>query len=300
MREGLPARHPETPTIGRMTAHMLDGKTVAKEIYLEVAAAVAARVEHGGSRPKLATVLVGEDPASAQYVSLKQKNAHSVGIDSEDHRPPADTTTEQLLALVDRLNRDETVSGILIQQPTPKQIDMSRVVMAIDPVKDVDGFHPFNVGLVTLGLPGGVEPCTPAGIMELLERGGVPIAGAHAVVVGRSNLVGKPAAMLLLRRNATVTLCHSKTRDLGALTRGADILVAAAGRANLITKDMVKPGAAVVDVSTNWFEGRQVGDLGDGVDEVAGWLTPNPGGVGPMTRAMLIKNTLQAEARRRP
>jgi len=283
-----------------MTARVLDGKAVAKQIYAEVASEVAARVARGGSRPKLATVLVGDDPASAQYVALKQKNAHSVGIDAEDHRPPASTTTEELLALVDRLNRDDSVSGILIQQPTPKQIDMSRVVVALDPLKDVDGFHPFNAGLVALGLPGGVEPCTPAGIVELLERGGVAIEGARAVVVGRSNLVGKPVALLLLKRNATVTLCHSRTRDLGSLTREADILVAAAGRANLISKDMIKPGAAVVDVSTNWFEGRQVGDLGDGVAEVAGWLTPNPGGVGPMTRAMLIKNTLLAEARRRP
>jgi methylenetetrahydrofolate dehydrogenase (NADP+) / methenyltetrahydrofolate cyclohydrolase len=283
-----------------MTARVLDGKAVAKQIYEEVAREVEARIARGGSRPKLATVLVGDDPASAQYVALKQKNAHSVGIDSEDHRPPARTTTEELLDLVDRLNRDDSVSGILIQQPTPKQIDMSKVVVALDPLKDVDGFHPFNAGLVALGLPGGVEPCTPAGIVELLERGGVTIEGAHAVVVGRSNLVGKPAALLLLRRNATVTLCHSKTVDLGSITRTADILVAAAGRANLISKDMIKAGAAVVDVSTNWFEGRQVGDLGEGVAEVAGWLTPNPGGVGPMTRAMLIKNTLQAESRRRP
>jgi methylenetetrahydrofolate dehydrogenase (NADP+) / methenyltetrahydrofolate cyclohydrolase len=283
-----------------MTARVLDGKAVAKDIYAEVARQVTARVAAGGSRPKLATVLVGDDPASAQYVNLKQRNAHSVGIESEDHRPPASTTTEELLALVDRLNRDETVSGILIQQPTPKQIDMSRVVVALDPLKDVDGFHPINAGLVALGLPGGVEPCTPAGIVELLLRAGIQIEGANAVVVGRSNLVGKPAALLLLRRSATVTLCHSRTKDLASHTRSADILVAAAGRANLILKDMVKPGAAVVDVSTNWFEGRQVGDFGPGVEEVAGWLTPNPGGVGPMTRAMLIKNTLQAEVRRRP
>ena len=283
-----------------MTARVLEGKAVAKQIYEEVAREVAARVARGGSRPKLATVLVGDDPASAQYVTLKQRNAHSVGIESEDHRPPAATTTEELLALVGMLNRDESVSGILIQQPTPKQIDMSSVVVALDPMKDVDGFHPFNAGLVALGLPGGLEPCTPAGIVLLLERGGVPIDGARAVVVGRSNLVGKPSALLLLRRNATVTLCHSRTKDLGSVTRTADILISAAGRANLISKDMIKPGAAVVDVSTNWLEGRQVGDFGEGIVEVAGWLTPNPGGVGPMTRAMLIKNTLQAEARRRP
>jgi methylenetetrahydrofolate dehydrogenase (NADP+)/methenyltetrahydrofolate cyclohydrolase len=282
-----------------VTARILDGKAVAKQIFGEVAQAVAARVAAGGSQPKLVTVLVGADPASAQYVELKQRNARQVGIDSEDHRLPARTTTEELFALVDRLNRDETVSGILVQQPTPSQIDMSRIVLALDPVKDVDGFHPINAGRVALGLSGGVEPCTPAGIIELLQRSGIVIEGANAVVVGRSNLVGKPTALLLLRRNATVTICHTRTRDLAAHTRGADILVAAAGKANLISRDMVKPGASVVDVSTNWADGRQVGDLGPGVDEVAGWLTPNPGGVGPMTRAMLIKNTYEAEARRR-
>jgi len=256
-------------------------------------------VSRGGSRPRLATVLVGDDPASAAYVALKQRNAGNVGIESEDHRLPSTTTTEELLALVERLNRDELVSAILIQQPAPKQIDMHRVVFAIDPVKDVDGFHPINAGLVALGLPGGVEPCTPAGIVLLLERSGIRIEGANAVVVGRSNLVGKPTALLLLKRNATVTLCHTRTQDLGGHTRGADILVAAAGHAGLIGQQMVKPGSAVVDVSTNWVGGRQIGDLGPGVDAVAGWLTPNPGGVGPMTRAMLIKNTYEAEVRRR-
>lgn len=283
-----------------MTARVLDGKAVARQIFEEVSQAVAARVSAGGARPKLATVLVGDDPASAQYVALKQKNARQVGIESEDHRLPANTTTEELLKLVSGLNADDSVSAILVQQPAPRQIDMARVVVALDPVKDVDGFHPFNAGLVALGLSGGVEPCTPAGIIELLHRAGIQIEGANAVVVGRSNLVGKPTALLLLKHNATVTLCHTRTRDLASHTRNADILIAAAGKANLITKDMVKSGASVVDVSTNWSGGRQVGDLGPGVDEVAGWLTPNPGGVGPMTRAMLIKNTYQAEVRRRP
>ena len=283
-----------------MTARILDGTAVAREIYAEVAQAVEVRTASGKPRPRLATVLVGDDAASAKYVELKQRNARSVGIDSDDHRLPASTSTEELLALVDRLNRDESVSGILVQQPAPKQIEMRRVIFALDPAKDVDGFHPVNAGLVALGLAGGLEPATPAGIVVLLERSGVPIEGANAVVVGRSNLVGKPAALLLLKRNATVTLCHTKTRDLASHTRSADILVAAAGRANLIGKDMVKPGAAVVDVSTNWVGGRQVGDLAPGVEEVAGWLTPNPGGVGPMTRAMLIKNTYEAEVRRRP
>jgi len=283
-----------------VTARVLDGRAVAKQIYEEIAQAVASRVSAGRSRPKLATVLVGDDPASAQYVELKQKNAKQVGIDSEDHRLPAGTTTDELLTLIARLNADESVSAILVQQPMPAQIDMPRIVMALDPVKDVDGFHPINAGLVALGLPGGVKPCTPAGIIELLDHAGVKIEGANAVVVGRSNLVGKPTAMLLLKRNATVTVCHTRTRDLASHTRTGDILVTAAGKANLITKEMIKPGAAVVDVSTNWSGGRQVGDLGPGVDEVAGWLTPNPGGVGPMTRAMLIKNTYEAEVRRRP
>jgi methylenetetrahydrofolate dehydrogenase (NADP+)/methenyltetrahydrofolate cyclohydrolase len=283
-----------------VTARVLDGKAIAREIYDEIAAGVAARVAKGGSRPKLATVVVGDDPASAQYVRMKQKNAKQVGIDSDDHRLPSATTTEHLLELIEKLNRDDAVSGILVQQPPPPHIDMTRVIAAIDPAKDVDGAHPLNAGLVALGLPGGVEPCTPAGIVLLLERAGVPIEGANAVVVGRSNLVGKPTAFLLLRRNATVTLCHTRTRDLAGHARNADILVAAAGKANLISRDMIKPGAAVIDVGTNIVDGKQVGDLGPGVAEVAGWLTPNPGGVGPMTRAMLIKNTFDAEVRRKP
>lgn len=283
-----------------MTAKVLDGKAVAQEIYAEIAARVQARVEEGKPRPKLATVVVGDDRASSQYVRMKQNNAKQVGIDSEDHRLPAETTTAQLLELIKKLNDDEDVSGILVQQPPPPHIDMTRVVAALDPAKDVDGAHPFNAGLVWLGLPGGVEPCTPAGIVELLTRAEIQIEGANAVIVGRSNLVGKPTALLLLKRNATVTLCHTRTRDLAGHVMKADILVAAAGKANLITKDMVKAGSAVIDVSTNWEEGKQVGDLGPGVEEVAGWLTPNPGGVGPMTRAMLIKNTYEAEVRRRP
>jgi methylenetetrahydrofolate dehydrogenase (NADP+)/methenyltetrahydrofolate cyclohydrolase len=282
-----------------VTARVLDGRAAAREIYERVAAGVAARIAGGGSRPKLATVVVGDDPASAAYVRMKQANAKQVGIDSEDHRLPASTTIDELLALVESLNRDDTVSGILVQQPAPRHIDMTRVITALDPLKDVDGAHPFNAGMVALGFEGGIEPCTPAGIIALLERAAVPIEGANAVVVGRSNLVGKPTALLLVRRHATVTVCHTRTRDLTSHTRPADILVAAAGKANLITKEMVKPGAAVIDVGTNWVDGKQVGDLGAGVADVAGWLTPNPGGVGPMTRAMLIKNTFEAEVRRR-
>jgi methylenetetrahydrofolate dehydrogenase (NADP+) / methenyltetrahydrofolate cyclohydrolase len=282
-----------------MRAKVLDGRAVARQIYDEIKGAVEDRVARGGSRPRLATVLVGDDPASATYVDLKQRNAHNVGIESEDHRLPSRTTTEELEDLVSRLTADDAVSAILVQQPTPKQIDMRRVVMALDPIKDVDGFHPVNAGLVAQGAPGGVEPCTPAGIIVLLERSGIAIEGANAVVVGRSNLVGKPMALLLLKRNATVTMCHTRTKDLATHTLRADILVAAAGRANLIDKDMVKKGAAVIDVGTNTVGGRQVGDFGPGVETVAGWLTPNPGGVGPMTRAMLIKNTFDAEVRRK-
>lgn len=282
-----------------MTAKVLDGRAVAAQIYAEVAESVREHVGQGGSQPKLATVLVGDDPASATYVRLKQRNAQSVGMDSEDHRLPATTTTDELLTLVRGLNADESVSGILVQQPTPKQIDLQRVLLELDPRKDVDGAHPMNAGRLALGWPDAFEPATPAGIVELLQRCGVAIEGAHAVVVGRSNLVGKPTALLMLRRNATVTICHTRTRDLASHTLSADILVAAAGRANLIGRDMIRPGAAVVDVSTNFVDGRQVGDLGPGVAEVAGWLTPNPGGVGPMTRAMLIRNVYEAAVRRR-
>ncbi len=283
-----------------VTARKLDGRTLSARVFDEVAALVAARVEAGKPAPALATVLVGDNPSSDLYVRSKQKNAKAVGIATRDHRLPASTTTEELCALVASLNADADVSGVLIQQPVPPQIDMLRVIYELDPVKDVDGFHPVNAGLVSLGLPGAVEPCTPAGVMLLLEDAGVDISGARAVIVGRSNLVGKPAAFLLLKRNATVTICHTRTRDLGEHTSRADILIAAAGKAGLIGADMIKPGAAVVDVSVNWVDGKQVGDLGPGVEDVAGWLTPNPGGVGPMTRAVLIKNTYEAEVRRRP
>ena len=283
-----------------MTAKVLDGKAVAAQVLRDVATKVGARVAAGKPRPKLAAVLIGDDAASATYVRIKQKDAREAGIDSQDHRLPTTTTTEQLLELIGALNADESVSGILVQQPAPRQIDITRIVIAVDPMKDVDGFHPFNAGLVAMGIAGGVEPCTPAGIIELLEKGGVTIDGANAVVVGRSNIVGKPTALLLLRRNATVTLCHTHTRGLADHTRAADILIAAAGKPNLITREMVKPGAAVVDVSTSRADGKQVGDLGPGIEEVAGWLTPNPGGVGPMTRAMLVRNTYEAEVRRRP
>ncbi len=283
-----------------VTAKLMDGRALSSRVFDEVAALVSARLAQGKSRPALATVLVGDNKSSDLYVRSKQKNAKQVGIDTRDIRLSSTTTTDELCDIVASLNSDPDVSGVLIQQPVPPQIDMTRVIFQLDPVKDVDGFHPVNAGVLSLGLPGAVEPCTPAGIMALLEESGIRIAGANAVIVGRSNLVGKPAALMLLKRNATVTVCHSRTRDLGDFTRAADILVAAAGKADLVGRDMVKPGAAVVDVSVNWVDGKQVGDLGPGVAEVAGWLTPNPGGVGPMTRAMLIKNTYEAEVRRRP
>jgi len=279
---------------------VLDGRKLSAEIFDEVRQKVSARVAAGKPAPALATVLVGDNPASELYIRSKQRNARDVGIDARDHRLAASTTTEELLGLVASLNADEAVSGVLIQQPVPAHIDMTRVIAELDPVKDVDGFHPVNAGKVSLGLPDAVEPCTPAGIVALLERSGVTIAGADAVIVGRSNLVGKPAALLLLRRHATVTVCHTRTRDLAGDVRRADILVAAAGKVGLITREMIKPGSAVVDVAANWVDGKQVGDLGPGVEETAGWLTPNPGGVGPMTRAMLIRNTFDAEIRRRP
>ena len=283
-----------------MSAKVLDGRAVAKQILDEVAANIEERVGQGKPRPALVTIMVGDNPSSSLYVTGKQKNAKQVGMLSQDLRLPAETTTDQLLELVDKFNRDPEVSGILVQDPPPPHIDMTRVKLALDPAKDVDGFHPYNAGLLSLGFTGGVEPCTPRGIIELLVRAGVGIEGKEAVVVGRSNLVGKPVALMLLRLHATVTICHTRTLDLASHTRRADILVAAAGKPNMITKDMIKPGAAVIDVGANWVDNKQVGDLGPGVEEVAGWLTPNPGGVGPMTRAMLVKNTFDAEVRRRP
>ena len=282
-----------------MTAQKLDGRPAAEAIYAEVGARVRERLERGASRPGLATVLVGNDPASETYVKMKGRNCEQVGMASFDHRLPAESTTEQVLQLVRQLNADDAVSGILVQSPMPPQVDASAVVDAVDPAKDVDGLHPYNAGRLAIGDPT-VLPCTPAGIMNLLDRTGVDPKGLHATVLGRSNLVGKPVALLLLMRHATVTLCHSRTADLAEECRRADILVAAVGQTYLVQPDWVKPGAVVVDVGTNRLEGKLVGDVDPGVAEVAGWLTPSPGGVGPMTRAMLIRNTLLAEERRRP
>ena len=281
-----------------MTALSLDGNAAAESIYAAIQARVEARVAGGGGRPLLATVLVGDDPGSAIYVRMKQRNCERVGISTSDHRLPATASTEEVVELVAGLNESDAVSAILVQMPMPDQVDAEAVIEAISPVKDVDGLHPFNAGRLALGEPV-VKPCTPAGIMELLSRYHVPLAGRSAVVVGRSNLVGKPVALLLLQAHATVTICHSRTVDLSAICRQADILVSAVGKTFYIEPDWVKPGAAVIDVGVSRLDGKVAGDVALGVAEVAGWLTPNPGGVGPMTRAMLISNTYDAEVRLR-
>lgn len=281
-----------------MTAQLLDGNALAETVYAEIEAAVQARVAGGGTRPHLATLLVGDDPASAIYVRMKQRNCLRVGISTSDHRLPATATTAEVIELISRLDADPEVSAILPQMPMPPQVDAEAVIEAISPAKDVDGLHPYNAGRLALGAPV-VKPCTPAGIIELLRANEVPVAGRRAVVVGRSNLVGKPVALLLLQEQATVTICHSRTVDLREACRQADVLVSAVGKAFYIQADWVKPGAAVVDVGVSRLDGRVVGDVDPGVEQVAGWLTPNPGGVGPMTRAMLVRNTYDAEARRR-
>ncbi|HVD01132.1 MAG TPA: bifunctional 5,10-methylenetetrahydrofolate dehydrogenase/5,10-methenyltetrahydrofolate cyclohydrolase [Candidatus Dormibacteraeota bacterium] len=281
-----------------MTAQLLDGNALAETVYAEIEAAVQARVAGGGTRPHLATLLVGDDPASAIYVRMKQRNCLRAGISTSDHRLPATATTAEVIELISRLDADPEVSAILPQMPMPPQVDAEAVIEAISPAKDVDGLHPYNAGRLALGAPV-VKPCTPAGIIELLRANEVPVAGRRAVVVGRSNLVGKPVALLLLQEQATVTICHSRTVDLREACRQADVLVSAVGKAFYIQADWVKPGAAVVDVGVSRLDGRVVGDVDPGVEQVAGWLTPNPGGVGPMTRAMLVRNTYDAEARRR-
>jgi methylenetetrahydrofolate dehydrogenase (NADP+) / methenyltetrahydrofolate cyclohydrolase len=305
----------------RTRAEVLDGRTLAEQIKREV----ADEVRRLGIKPCLAAVLVGDDAASAVYVRNKVRACAEVGIDSDQRMLPAETTTEELRTLIDELNRREDVDGILVQLPLPKQIDEALIIEAVDPLKDVDGFHPTNVGLLAIGRPRFV-PCTPAGIIELLDRNKIEIAGANACVVGRSQIVGRPVASLLLQRHATVTICHSRTRDLPSVTRRADILVAAIGRPAFIRRDYIKPGATVIDVGVNKVtnaeearaifaeeaEKRQeaitqrgytlVGDVHPAeADQVAGRRTPVPGGVGLLTVAMLMRNTLQAaKARRGP
>ena len=304
-----------------MTALILDGASVAKAIRDEVASEVA-EYSSRGLRPGLAAVLVGNDPGSQIYVSGKVKTCEQLGLYSEKIDLPETTTTEALLTLVGDLNSRNDIDGILVQLPLPKQIDTALVLNAVDPAKDVDGFHPLNVGRLLLNEPG-LRPCTPAGIIELLERNNIQMEGARVTVIGRSRIVGLPIALLLLHRNATVTICHSRTRDLAAVSCEADILIAAVGRTGLVDGSYIKPGAAVVDVGMNRVTSREdlerffgddprrraafekngytlIGDVNPrDVAEVAGYLTPVPGGVGPLTIAMLMKNTLAAMKMRR-
>ena len=288
-----------------MSARVLDGTAVAKTIRAEVAAEVA-KLAARGRKPGLAAVLVGEDPASTVYVRSKGKACEEAGMHSVTLRLPASTSEEELLETVDRLNADLQIHGILVQLPLPKHINSERVLRRIDPAKDVDGFHPVNVGKLVIGDRTAFRPATPYGVQQMLIRSGIETRGAHAVIVGRSNIVGRPMANLLIQQgpggDATVTVCHSKTRDLPAVTRSADILIAAIGKAEFVTGDMVRPGAVVIDVGINRVDDlsrprgyRLVGDVAYGpVSEVASAITPVPGGVGPMTIAMLLQNTLQA------
>lgn len=273
---------------------ILDGKTIAAEIRAEVAEGVAGLSERG-IRPRLDVVLVGDDPASATYVRMKERDCAEVGIDSRVHRLGAETPQEEIAALVERSNTDDEISGFFIQLPLPEGLDATPLVSAIDPSKDVDGLSPLSAGGLAVGLPS-LLPCTPHGVIQLLRRSGVEMEGKEAVVVGRSNLVGKPLAQLLLRENATVTVCHSRTRDLAAVTRRAEVLVVAAGRREFVGAEHVGEGAVVVDVGIHGKEGGGLtGDVRfDEVEPVASRISPVPGGVGPMTRAMLLYNTLRA------
>lgn len=280
-----------------MSANIIDGKSISNAIREEIKQETAALREKG-IQPGLSVVLVGEDPASQVYVRNKAKACEDLGFYSEVHRLPAETSQAELLALIERLNGEQAINGILVQLPLPKHIEEKAVIDAISVDKDVDGFHPISVGNLMIG-DDSLLPCTPAGVIELLKRSGVSPAGKRAVVIGRSNIVGKPVTMLLLRENATVTIAHSRTPDLPEMAREADILVAAVGVPKLVKRDWVKPGAAVIDVGINRQEdGKLCGDVDyDDVLPVAGWITPVPGGVGPMTITMLMKNTLKAAKR---
>ncbi len=277
-----------------MGATIIDGRAIAAQVREEVARDVAGWVAEGHDAPGLATVLVGDDPASAVYVGGKQKATHEVGMHGFDHRLAADALQDEVEVLLKDLNADARVSGILLQLPTPAHIDGPGLTWLIDPAKDVDGLTPVSAGLLAKGRPG-LRPCTPLGVMELLDRHDVPLEGAEAVVVGRSDLVGKPLAQLLLARHATVTICHSRTRDLPEVCRRADVLVAAVGRPQMVQGDWVKEGAVVVDVGINRTDAGLVGDVDfDAAAARARLITPVPGGVGPMTIAMLLRNTLEA------
>ena len=276
-------------------AKIIDGKAISAQMRAEIAEKTAEYIKTTGIRPGLAVIIVGEDPASQVYVRNKKRACEEVGFYSEEIALPADTDMAKLRSIIERLNADDKIHGILVQLPLPAQLDEGEVIMMIDPRKDVDAFHPSNVGRV---MSGGYTfvPCTPAGVMELLKRSGVDIAGRECVVVGRSNIVGKPMAMLLLEANGTVTICHSRTKDLAEVCRRADILVSAVGRPYFITADMVKPGAAVIDVGINRLpNGKLVGDVDyEAVEHTVSYITPVPGGVGPMTITMLLYNTLTA------
>jgi methylenetetrahydrofolate dehydrogenase (NADP+)/methenyltetrahydrofolate cyclohydrolase len=277
-----------------MSARLIDGKAVAQQVRTELREQIERWIEAGGQRPGLATVLVGDDPASAVYVANKQRASAEVGIEGFAYDLPAESTQDEVEALLRKLNEDAQVSGILLQLPTPAHIDGSFLTTLIDPFKDVDGLTPVSAGLLAKGLPG-LRPCTPAGVMELLRRYEVELKGAEAVVVGRSDLVGKPVAALLLAEHATVTICHSRTRALDEVCRRADVLVAAVGRPEMVKGGWIRPGATVIDVGINRTDAGLVGDVEfDAASEVARLITPVPGGVGPMTIAMLLRNTLLA------
>ncbi|MFL9669227.1 bifunctional methylenetetrahydrofolate dehydrogenase/methenyltetrahydrofolate cyclohydrolase FolD [Variovorax sp. AB1(2024)] len=280
-----------------MTAQLIDGNALAKTIRAEVAGRTAA-LKAKGVNPALSIILVGEDPASQVYTRHKVNDSAQTGLEATLETYPADMSEADLLARIRTLNDDPKVHGILVQLPLPRHMDSQKVIETISPAKDVDGFHVASAGALMTGAPG-FWPCTPHGCMKMLESIGYDLRGKHAVVIGRSNIVGKPMAMMLLAKSATVTICHSATQDLGAITRQADVIVAAVGKLNLLTADMVKPGAVVIDVGMNRKEdGKLAGDVDfDGVKEVASWITPVPGGVGPMTRAMLLANTLEAAER---
>ena len=280
-----------------MTARIIDGKGIAAEIRGDLKKQVA-ELTAQGKTPGLEVILVGDDPASTVYVRNKERACKEVGINSTVLRLPAETTREELLGLIEKLNDDATVHGILVQLPLPSHLDEDEVINAISPKKDVDGFHPINAGKLLIGDDDAFVACTPAGVLELVKRTGVPIKGQNVVIVGRSNIVGKPAAVLFLREHATVTVCHSRTKDVAEECRRADILIAAVGRPEMIKKDWVKPGAVVIDVGINRVDGKLVGDVDfENVKEVAGAITPVPGGVGPMTIAMLLRATVESVAR---
>jgi methylenetetrahydrofolate dehydrogenase (NADP+) / methenyltetrahydrofolate cyclohydrolase len=283
---------------GRVATVVVDGLALAQELRERMAGEVAALVAAGRRAPCLAVVLVGDDPASASYIKGKRRACERVGMGSVEHKLPADTPESDLLALVEKLNRDDGVDGILVQLPLPKGISANRVAAAVDPAKDVDGVGPLNAGRLLLGEPG-LFPCTPLGILEILDRHHIALDGAHAVVIGRSMIVGKPVSLLLQRRNATVTMCHSRTRDLATLCRSADVLVSAVGVPRLVKADWIRRGAAVIDVGVTEVDGQIVGDVDfEAAQGVAGLLTPHRRGVGPMTITMLLHNTLLAHRQR--